>query len=219
MIYGNEIFGEKDIKYPNFTAILQSENIYTYVLNNPVNYYDKTGADAEAIFYGGLSVAGTAAVLDGPLPFGDAIGVGVVIGTTVVVGGVNIYNSLNKYFSEQKATAITNAIAAVSENTENPTIIYRRGSDSAANLTPKEKDMLDGLSYTTVMPTKGNFTITTIEAINSSGMLIAVNDRDNHVAVRPIDPQKMQEWINSRPNASKNPHKYTKYLQSISYRV
>ena len=92
------------------------------------------------------------------------------------------------------------------------------GSNTAQNLTPRMKD-IDGLSYSLTMPISGTFTITSIETINATGKLIAIQDRPNHVSVVPIDLTRMQEWMESRENANMNPHEYTQILQAISIRI
>ena len=50
-------------------------NLYAYVGNNPVNYWDPLG---ESAFASSLPLAGGAAVADGPLPIGDAIAGGIL---------------------------------------------------------------------------------------------------------------------------------------------
>ena len=108
----------------------------------------------------------------------------------------------------------TTLVVSLQKN-DSPTVIYRLGSGNATNLTPRQKD-IGGLSYQLTMPTSGAFTMTTIEAINATGMLIAKKDASNHVSVLPDDITKMQEWIDSRPTALTDPHLYTIMLQSLS---
>lgn len=117
-----------------------------------------------------------------------------------VVAASDVSNVLIKKFKDKK-----------------PNVIYRFGSGSNTNLTPRPVDKT-GLSYTTTKPLKG-YTATSIQAINASGQLIAVQDGANHVSVKPINMKKMSEWINSRANAEKKPHLYTKLLRTISLRV
>ena len=88
------------------------------------------------------------------------------------------------------------------------------------NLTPRPRDIDDGLSYElSVTPDIADkYTMTTMEAVNATGVLEAVIDRPNHVSVRPVNPLEMMEWINSRPTAKENPYYLTKILASISIR-
>ena len=60
--------------------------------------------------------------------------------------------------------------------------------------------------------------MTTMEAVNATGVLEAVIDRPNHVSVRPVNPLEMMEWINSSQTAKENPYYLTKILASISIR-
>ena len=117
--------------------------------------------------------------------------------------------------------SIADAIATVKSRTDdqNPTVIYRMGSGNGTNLTPREAD-IDGLSYTTIMPS-GSFTVTTMSAINATGKLMAVMDPKNktHILVLPVDQTKMQEWQESRPFANIFPHEFTKILQEISIKI
>ena len=60
------------------------------------------------------------------------------------------------------------------------------------------------------------YTMTTIDAINSTGVLTAVIDGVNHVSVRPVNPLEMKNWIQSRPTAKEEPYYLTKILMRIS---
>ncbi|WP_218832101.1 hypothetical protein [Niallia circulans] len=97
---------------------------------------------------------------------------------------------------------------------KNPTIIYRGGSSTAYNLTPRKTDT-GGLSYYLKMPS-GKFTATTKEAVNNTKVLKAVVDGSNHVSVKPKNSADMAGWIKSKDNANEKPHKFTRILQAIS---
>ena len=127
-------------------------------------------------------------------------------------------NKITTYFAETKAKAISDAISKIQTENPNDIIIYRAGSGNATNLTPRDVD-ITGLSYSTTMPTSGSFTITTIGTINATGTLKAIQDGTTHVSVSPVNPSKMQDWIDSRSFALVNPHEYTKLLQNISVRI
>jgi len=101
---------------------------------------------------------------------------------------------------------------------DEPTIIYRMGSGNATNLTPRVIDIA-GLSYQLTVPKKGSYTVTSIELINATGKLIAIQDGLNHVSVIPINITRMPEWIDSRPNALANPHEFTKIIADVSIKV
>ncbi len=74
------------------------------------------------------------------------------------------------------------------------TIIYRYGGTNPGNLTPREKDKYSGLSFST-KPMPGA-AMTTIEQLNATGIVYAVQDGPTHVSVRPVGAT-MEDWINA----------------------
>ena len=46
-IYGDKEYKKGEIKYPDYKAIIQSENLYIYCINNPTCYLDITGLNPE----------------------------------------------------------------------------------------------------------------------------------------------------------------------------
>ncbi len=46
MVYGDEQYEDEKTKIPDINAIMQSNNLYAYCMNNPVKYIDKLGLDA-----------------------------------------------------------------------------------------------------------------------------------------------------------------------------
>ena len=125
-------------------------------------------------------------------------------------------NINSKAKEKEKARVI--ALEQVTTKRPNQTVIYRWGNGNATNLTPRPTDLHTGLSYELKVPAATEYTITTMEAINATGVLTAVIDKPNHVSVRPVNPLEMMEWINSRPTAKENPYYLTKILASISIR-
>ncbi|MDE6142256.1 MAG: hypothetical protein K2G03_06595 [Bacilli bacterium] len=61
--------------------------------------------------------------------------------------------------------------------------IYRYGKANPGNLTPKEKDLRSGLSFS--LTPQAESVMTTIEDLNSMGVVYAVIDGSNHVSVYP----------------------------------
>ena len=57
-----------------FLSSITACNLFAYCYNNPINYVDNSGCSAEALF---VAAVGAAAV-DGPLPFGDIVAVGLI---------------------------------------------------------------------------------------------------------------------------------------------
>lgn len=85
--------------------------------------------------------------------------------------------------------------------------IYRYGSYNAHNLTPRLTDT-DGLSLSTISKKKS--VVTTINKINSTGILCAKQDRVNHISVVPCN-DTMQNWIIQVEDSI-----YTKAMMSVS---
>ena len=218
MVFGDREYQPNEIKTPSIEAIRQSINLNIYALNNPVKYSDATGESAQAVLRNSWILGGGFAGVDGMLPYGDIIGGIIGLGGTIVAGGVWVYDSVVAHYTEARSATINATIASIKEKDSSDVVIYRSGSGNATNLTPREVD-ITGLSYSTVMPTSGSFTVTSINTINATGVLKAVQDGSKHVSVSTVNPSKMKEWIKSRPTALLQPHEYTKLLQNISTKI
>ena len=105
-------------------------------------------------------------------------------------------------------------VVAEDDRRREPTFIYRWGSGTYTNLTPRPGKDNTGLSYSLSPPSDGSkYTYTTIAGLDSTGYLFAVQDGPNHVSVNPTDISKMQDWMESRKNAETSPHPYTVILK------
>ena len=182
-------------------------NMFAYCGNNPINRVDHTGqfwieiwefaktavaeiGKAMGVMSPAYAGCGGAAVADGPLPFGDMVAVVGAALLTVGAIGYGIY---------QAAQAPAASIPKIEEKAEAipappPTVIYRYGGTNPGNLTPKAKDKYTGLSFSTV-PMPGA-AMTTIEALNATGVVYAVQDGPTHVSVRPVGAP-IEAWINA----------------------
>ena len=91
-------------------------------------------------------------------------------------------------------------------------IVYRMGSSTDSNLTPRPgKDTTTGLSTSLEKPLSGKYQAIDISKLNE---LEAVNDHRSHVLIRPKndpDKLKLEEWANTR--GTETQHKYTKELK------
>ncbi|MBP2114943.1 RHS repeat domain-containing protein [Paenibacillus silagei] len=190
-----------------------SLNLYTYVENNPLKYIDPSGHSAMA--------AGGLYLIPG---FGEVLAV--VTGAGILVyGGYKIYqwatapkevpsvsipkkpelkvipggNNSNKPESNPRPKAPPLSQPNNDKQKKEPTKIYRLGSDSPWNLTPREKDGTTGLSFLLTRPSSGAYIETTAEDINASGLLVAIIDGKNHVSVVPLDG-RLTYWASQRPN-------------------
>ena len=182
-------------------------NLFAYCENNPVNHLDPTGhfvsellewfesigesvVNTIAGWAPAYGVCGGAAIADGPLPMGDVLGFLGAIGVTFGAIGYGIYQASTK--SDSKAKDKSSAIIVKKKSA--PTVIYRYGGTNPGNLTPKKKDASTGLSFSTI-PRPGA-AVTTMEALNATGIVYAVKDGATHVSVRPVSGS-MQDWINA----------------------
>lgn len=100
---------------------------------------------------------------------------------------------------------------------DDETYIYRSATGTAKSLTPRKNKDENGLSFFTTQPTSGKYFRTTIEAVNSTGVLVAIPDPLNpsHILISPVIPTTMEDWINSRDTANESPHPYTILLMSL----
>jgi len=176
---------------------LCTHNVFAYCNNIPVPCTDPNGTSAtEAIAAG---VAG--GIWDGPLPVGEILGV-------LVYLLISALSSKSSTDSQSKTK---------SRQDDEETYIYRRASGTPKSLTPRPKDT-NGLSFSTVQPTSGKYFRTTVEAVNSSGFLVAIVDPLNpsHILINPIDIGTMESWIDSRETADVKPHPYTLLLMELA---
>ena len=184
-------------------------NMFAYCGNNPVNRVDHTGqfwseiwefaktavseiGKAMGVMSPAYAGCGGVAVADGPLPFGDIVAAAGAALLTVGAIGYGIYQA-----TQAPAVSIPKAeekAEATPAPPPTPTVIYRYGGTNPGNLTPKAKDKYTGLSFSTV-PMPGA-AVTTIEALNATGVVYAVQDGPTHVSVRPVGAT-MEDWINA----------------------
>ena len=171
---------------------LLSHNMYVYCNNSPINTMDENGdtAIAIAIAYG-LTKALIATV-------GFATG--------LLVGGAIVDYTRAK---EQSQTKTMDRAEPITKTKSKPkdVVIYRYGGTNPSNLTPKEKDKDNGLSFSTI-PQLGS-AVTTINTINATGILYAVQDRPFHVSIKPVGAS-ISDWIEAGSNSI-----WTQTLKSV----
>ena len=175
---------------------LIGNNMFAYCCNNPVNCVDYSGEfaipfpiPAEYIFLLGLLAVGMFGLI------ADATGeqkLGNIFSdiVTQTADAVDDFISSIKTFSDSKA----DEKEEVNPNPPSGTIVYRYYSSKTENLAPRAGRDYDGLSFSTIPPVNGKpYTVTTIEQINSTGILIAER-QGTHVTVRPTNGTVL-EWM------------------------
>ena len=176
-----------------------SYNMYTYCLNNPVNRVDTTG-NSSLLAQMWTSTMWWLCAVDSVLPIGDMIylagalllGVAAINSysdTTITAPSTTTYKSTIDSKEEEKVNAVT-------KTNSSSTPIYRYGGTTPEKYVPSERDVETntGLSFSTIP--KPGAAMTTIDAVNSTGVLIAIKDGKNHVSVYPIGTT-MEGWKNA----------------------
>ena len=92
-IYGDKEYKDGEIKYPDYKAIMQDSNLYSYCIQNPMVYYDRNGKDAYAV---ASSWVPTISSVDGPYPYADFAAAVVVAGAVIIDGVVYTSKEIKK---------------------------------------------------------------------------------------------------------------------------
>ena len=172
--------------------------MFAYCSNNPVFQKDPSGS---------FGIAATVAATNFWNPIGwIAAAVSIVLVCALVVKYSNVgarTPSISCQKRDVKAKAKTKEkekIAAVPKKQNKETVIYRYGGTNPGNFVPSMKDVAtnSGLSFSTV-PKKGA-AMTTIEALNRTGIVYAVQDGPTHVTVKPLGGT-IAEWREAGSNS------------------
>ena len=192
---------------------MQSGNMYAYCGNNPTGRSDVEGS-AYQVDYGGLNGSFGGSMLwptySMPVPIAPAIGV--AVGSLAVATAAILTTAINPpqpwqmssaalaSYQASKAKAQSTDVATTTTKPRNDDIIiYRYGGTNPGNLTPRAKDRYTGLSFSTI-PRSGA-AMTTMEALNATGVVYAVQDGATHVSVRPVNGT-MDDWISAGSNSA-----------------
>lgn len=168
--------------------------MFAYCGNNPVIRHDPTGQfGLTATIFGiaiwkiGVAVAGLAITY-------------FAVRTIVRNIPTSSVFSWAKTTPREKSNEKENAKAVPKQQWEGTTI-YRYGKTNPGNLTPKQKDATTGLSFSTIPPPPGvPAAVTTLEALNATGVVVAIQDSPTHVSVRPVGAS-VQTWIDAGPSS------------------
>lgn len=188
-------------------------------MQNPNKYVDLDGKNPMQALNEATYMASQLAQLDGRLPIGDIIGLGIVAGAAIYVGGTYIVEYVGQTIENVKEKTKEKAVA-IEKTEDGQTIIYRLGSGNHTNFTPRPGIDMGGLSYQYTKPVGSAYHMTTIEAVNATGVLTAVPDGPNHISVIPIDESQLLSWMNTREGVKNNGmgevHPYTYLMEGIT---
>lgn len=190
------------------------KNMFAYCLNDPVNGTDANGdlaifgivISAAVLYKIAMTAVAVVCVAAAVLLSQPQVRQGISTGIGNAIDGAS--DAIDSAVSRTK-TAISKARERSKEKEkdvviEQPspppqgTVIYRYGGTNPGNLTPKEKDRFSGLSFSTI-PRPGA-AMTTIEALNATGVVYAVQDGATHVSVRPVGAT-VDTWIEAGSNS------------------
>ena len=161
-------------------------------------YSDPTGHFIiSALIAGVVTSAIVSALVDAAIITAAVVVVGMAVSATI-----DYVNEYQKQKAEEKEEE--------KNKSEEPTVIYRYGGTNPGNLTPKNKDRFTGLSFSTIpMPGAAK---TTIEELNATGVVFAIQDGPTHVSVRPLNGT-MDDWIKQGSDS-----KWTKAVKSVVWK-
>ena len=159
-------------------------NMFAYCGNNPVNRFDPDGDAFLGIALWKIGIAFAASL-------GLFVGAKSIIDNPPTFPSITLPKFEFNFKSEEKEKTKEKDAAIPSQS---GTTIYRYGGTNPGNLTPRKVDRTTGLSFSTVpMPGAAK---TTIEDLNSTGLVYAVRDGITHVSVRPVGGS-IQDWIDA----------------------
>ena len=170
--------------------------MFAYCLNNPVNMSDPTGEFAISATLGGIALWKMGVAIVGLV--GTFILADTIAKNPPAFPSISLPKIETKPKSDSKEKDIAPAIPKDPPKKE--TVIYRYGGTNPGNLTPSQRDVDaypstgKGLSFSTE-PRPGAAK-TTIEALNATGVVFAVQDGPGHVSVHPIGGT-LEDWHNA----------------------
>ena len=196
--------------YINANGDMLGFNMFAYCSNNPVMYLDYSGQ---------FAILGIALTSDTLFKIITSVIIAIAaidaISSAQSSDGITIFPPVSVPEFRKKELSVP--IPKVQEKDitvppSSPTVIYRYGGTNPGNLTPKAKDLRDGrgLSFSTV-PAPG-CSMTTIEALNATGIVYAVRDGATHVSVYPVGGT-MSDWVNAGPTSI-----WTQAVKSVTIR-
>ena len=166
---------------------------------------DETGDFAGTAVAIGIGITVVGLLLYGTAKYGSTIGQGLADICH------NIWVALETTVDSFKDTKEDKSKEKEKENKKKVTVIYRYGEKKNSNLYPSKNDVSSNtcLSFSTMPNLLGPNMMTTIETVNETKVLYAVQDGKTHVSVCPVGGT-IEQWRNERANSI-----WTQALKSI----
>ena len=168
-------------------------NLFAYCGNNPTNNHDTSGEryERDAGCFCGSWVSSEPNITRS---YPSAVGTVFMVATTIAVAqGLSTpamrqeMFALRRYNREQAKAKEKSEVTPAPPPTQ--TVIYRYGGTNPGNFVPSPRDVANnsGLSFLTTPPLPGEkAAVTTIEALNATGVVRAYQDKPGHVRVDPV---------------------------------
>ena len=178
--------------YVNANGDLNGFNMFAYCSNNPVMYVDPNG---EFVIAATLSSLCIGAII---------LAVGCLLIAITSDPGFqedvsNVIDAVKTEIKDITETILQDEKEKEKDTTASPpsnqTVIYRYYSSKTENLSPRQGIDYDGLSFSTKPPRAGvPAVVTTIEQVNATGVLTAIQTSGTHVVIIPTTGT-VNQWM------------------------
>lgn len=174
-------------------------NMFAYCGNDPINRYDPEGNAFLTATICGVAVWKIGVLLIGIITtyvIADSIAKNPPAPPSITFPQIEVRPRLEIKPRVEAKPETKDIAPAIPKDPPKSTTIYRYGGTNPGSLTPKAKDLRDGrgLSFSTI-PAPG-CSMTTIEALNATGIVYAVKDGATHVSVYPVGGT-MSDWVSA----------------------
>jgi RHS repeat-associated protein len=116
-----------------------SLNRYNYVYSSYLNYIDSRGRNATQIIQSGYEISMDLSQLDGPYPFGDIIGVGILAGSLIIGGTYAVLEGLRSSINQAKSKSKSEKCDSNEADTEENKETTKTNLGNEIDISPKEQ--------------------------------------------------------------------------------
>ena len=134
----------------------------------------------------------------------------------------NTYGLTLSQIDSRKLAVASTVTSVLAKTYKGDKAIFRWSNKTYTALTPRPSYPAElGVSFSydfSAFESISALLVSSEELVNSTGILKAINDHDNHVDIRP-NGYSIEDWKASRENASTNPHPCTVALYNVCTKV